>query len=601
MHRPESMVRQRILLACAFAMAAIGTAGADDALERMATEGIVTWRGANPTAPVVAIDIVGLNDLHGHVGSAGELVDSFENRRVGGMLGLSGILAAERLHSRRSVVLVAGDSIGGSPPLSGLLRDEPMMEALNDLTDRDCKPMVRLTDTQPVAGNPLLRTRCRFVSVVGNHEFDRGTAEFERLLYGGAHPAGNVLGRVWPGSRVAWLAGNVVRRADGRPFLPGAALVDLDGVRLGVIGIVTAETPALLPRGRVDDLDFLPEVETINASIGRLREAHADAIVLLIHEGLSGPTAPQGLPLGDGEAQGRLASILARIDPGVDAVISGHTHKFTNLLFRGRDGRPITVTQSRVDGTAYAIVQLLIDPAKHVVVEKNATVRTVWSQGGPGEQPDDRIAKLLKKAGAETASVVAQVIGSAAEPITRATTAAGEAALGNLVADAERAAAHADFAFMNPGGLRADVSAGPITYGSLYAVQPFGNAVMRVTMTGSQILRLLESQWSGPHLERPLLLHVSGLSYLYNPSRPPEHRVLAAYESNGAEIRAEHRYAVAINDYLLGGGDQFPVLAELDPGERVGLDLEVLMEHVKASPGALVPHVDGRITRVTRQ
>ena len=601
MHRPEPTARQSTLLAAVCLLATIATAAADDAVERMATEGIVTWRGTNPTAPVVAIDIIGLNDLHGHVGSAGELVDSFETRRVGGMLALSGILSAERLHSRRAVVLVAGDSIGGSPPLSGLLRDEPMMEALNDLTDGECKPMARLADTQPVAGNPLLRTRCRFLSVVGNHEFDRGTAELERLLYGGAHPAGNVLGRVWPGSRVAWLAGNVARRADGRPFLPGAALVDLDGVRLGVIGIVTAETPALLPRGRVDDLSFLPEVETINASIARLHEAHADAIVLLIHEGLSGPTAPQGLPLGDGEAQGRLASILSKIDPGVDAVISGHTHKFTNLLFRGRDGRPITVTQSRVDGTAFSIVELLVDPAKHAVVEKSATVRTVWSQGGPGEKPDERIAKLLKKAGAETASIVDKVIGAAAEPITRAPTASGESALGNLVADAERTAAHADFAFMNPGGLRADLAKGPVTYGTLYAVQPFGNTVMRVTMSGSQILRLLESQWSGPHLDRPLLLHVSGLSYLYNPSRPPERRVLAAYESNGAEIRPDQRYAVAINDYLLGGGDQYPVLAELDPGERVGVDLDVLVDHIRAIADPLVPRVDGRITRVTRQ
>jgi 5'-nucleotidase len=601
MHRPESKARPGKLLAAAWLLATISTAAADDAVERMATEGVVTWRGANPTAAVIAVDIIGLNDLHGHVGAAGEIADSFEKRRIGGMLGLSGVLAAERLHSRRSVVLVAGDSIGGSPPLSGLLRDEPMMEALNDLADRDCKPMARLPDTAPVAGNPLLRTRCRFLSVVGNHEFDRGTAELERLFYGGAHPAGNVLGRAWTGSRVAWLGGNVVRRADRRPFLPGSALVDLDGVRLGIIGIVTAETPALVPRGRIDDLEFLPEVETINASIARLRESHADAIVLLIHEGLSAPTAPQGLPLGDGEAQGRLASILARIDPGVDAVISGHTHKFTNLLFRGRDGRPITVTQSRVDGTSYSIVQLLIDPAKHEVVEKSGTVRTVWAQGGPGEKPDERIAKLLKKAGAETASIVDRVIGAAGEPITRAMNASGEVALGNLVADAERAAAHADFAFMNPGGLRADIAAGPITYGTLYSVQPFGNTVMRVTMTGSQILRLLEGQWSGPHLERPVLLHVSGLSYLYNPSRPPERRVLAAYDGSGTELRPEQTYSVAINDYLLGGGDQFPVLAELPPGDRVGVDLDVLIDHVAAMHGPLVPHIDGRITRVTRQ
>ncbi len=602
---PHFLRRSPLTLLLAVALpagiAAHARALADDVQERLASEGVVTWRGANPTAPVLAVTVVSLNDLHGHLTAAGELADAFDTRRVGGMVAVSGVLAAERQQSpRRSIVLIAGDSIGGSPPASGLLRDEPMMEVLNDLADRDCKPISRPAESGPVPGNPLLETRCRFISVLGNHEFDRGTAELERLLYGGAHPKGPVLGQPWKGSRVTWLSGNVVRRGTGQPFLPGAAIVDLDGIRLGVIGITTAETPALVPHGRVDDLEFLPEVPAINASIAHLKAAKADAIVLVIHEGLSGPTVPQGLPLGTDEVHGRLADILSRVEPGLDLVVSGHTHKFTNLLLRGRDGRPVTVTQSRVDGTAYGETLLLIDPAKHAVVEKSSTVRTVWSPNPAGEKPDEQVIKVVKKAVKETAAVTDRVVGTVAQPITRISNDSGESALGNLVADAQRAAAHTDFAFMNAGGLRADLAAGAATFGALYSIQPFGNVVMRAKMSGAQILRLLESQWSGSHRDRPVLLHVSGLSYLYNWSRPAEHRVVAAYDGSGQELKPDRDYSVAVNDYLLFGGDQYPVFGELTGAVPVVSDLEALTDYVSAASAPLEPHIEGRTTRVGR-
>jgi 2',3'-cyclic-nucleotide 2'-phosphodiesterase/3'-nucleotidase/5'-nucleotidase len=218
-------------------------------MERMATEGTVGWRNSNPTGPIIAVQVVGLNDLHGHLTPATELEDAFETRRAGGAAALSGVIAAERLgNPRRTIILLAGDSIGGSPPLSGLLRDEPTLEFLNGLTDKECKPMQRQPRGEPVDGNPMIVTHCHVVAVVGNHEFDHGSAELERQLYGGAHPGGPVLGHVWGGSRMTWLGGNVVRADDGQPFLPGSAVLDLEGIRIGVIGIVTSETPILEPK-----------------------------------------------------------------------------------------------------------------------------------------------------------------------------------------------------------------------------------------------------------------------------------------------------------------------------------------------------------------
>jgi 5'-nucleotidase len=340
-------------------------------------------------------------------------------------------------------------------------------------------------------------------------------------------------------------------------------------------------------------------VPAINASITRLRAAKVDAIVLLIHEGLNSPTSPQVLPIGLADVSGRLGRILADIDPGVDLVVSGHTHSFSNILFRGKDPRPMLVTQARVDGTSYATTQLLIDPAKHAVVEKSSTVQTVWSTGDPGRRPDEKVAKLIKQAAAETASKVARPAGEAAEAITRAPSDAGESALGNLVADAQRAAAKADIAFMNPGGLRADLPAGQITWGALYTIQPFGNHVMRCTMTGEQILRLLESQWSGLHADRPTILKVSGLSYLYNTSRASGRRVVAAYDAAGNDLDPKRRYTVAVSDYLLGGGDKFPLFNEITDGIDVEPDIDALVAYTTNSKQPVSAKIEGRITRVS--
>ncbi len=571
----------------------------ESVMDRMGTEGTVSWRNANPTGPVVAVQIIGLNDLHGHLTSSVELEDVFDSKKAGGAAALAGIIQAQRLSNpARTLVLLAGDSFGGSPPLSGLLHDEPTLTFLNTLTDRDCPRTQRPAAGEKVPGNPLLITRCRVAAVVGNHEFDRGSAELERQIYGGAATDGPGLGRPWEGSHLTWLASNVVK-ANDLPFLPGTAVIEMVGVRVGVIGVVTSETPVLQTRGKVDDLRFLPEVETINASLARLKTEQVDATVLLIHEGLTAPLGPQTLPVTADEVSGRLAQILSDIDPGIDLVVSGHSHSFTNLLFRGKGPRPMLVTQARVDGTSYATIQLLIDRTKHQVVEKSAVVETVWTAGYPGMRPDEKVQKLIAATAKTTAPMIDRVVGSAETAITRASSTAGESALGNLVADAQRAAAHTDIAFMNAGGLRADLAAGPITWGSLYAVQPFGNHVMKCTLSGSQIMRLLESQWSGTHAQRPTILKISGMSYLYNGKRPAEHRVVAAYDSRGAELQPEHRYSVAASDYLLGGGDAYPVFSEVTDAVDVMPDIDALTHYVTEATHPLNVKIENRMTMLS--
>jgi len=548
---------------------------------------VVSWR-APVGSTAVAVQLLGINDLHGQLEAPPGI------NATGGAAALAAHLQAERAEARaRTLLLIAGDSIGASQLLSGALRDEPTMAILDALADGDCPTLKR---DWPQHVSPV-QTRCRIISTLGNHEFDRGSAELERLLYGGKHPDGPVLGHDWTGTKVPFIAANVVHRDGQTPFLPSAAIVDLAGVRLGVIGAVTAETPMLVPAQGIRDLQFLPEAAAINAAVASLHAQGVHAIVLLIHEGLVAPTNPQPYPLSLRETRGRLAEILAGIDGGLDVVIAGHTHRLNNLLLPLKDRSLALVVQARSYGAAFSEIDLEIDVRTGAVVAKSATVLPAWTQAGAGLKPDSTVAKIVAKAKKAVATVESRHIGTAAAAIRRADLAQPESPLGNLVADAQRSAAGSDFAFMNMGGLRNDLEAGPITYGTLYAIQPFGNQLMKVTLTGEQVLRLLEQQWSGVHAAVPRYLAVSGLRYLFDLSRPAGLRVVSAEDAEGLPIDSGRRYTVATNDFLLGGGDGYSVLAEGTDPQPLGRDIQALERYVADAPEAVRPMLDGRARR----
>lgn len=549
---------------------------------------VVSWRAPVSSTAVVAVRLLGINDLHGQLEAPPGAT------ATGGAAALAAHLAAERGEARsRTLLLVSGDTIGASQLLSGALRDEPTMAILNALADGDCPA---LKPDWPQHAAPVT-TRCRIVATPGNHEFDRGSAELERLFYGGRHPDGPVLGHEWSGTRVPFLAANIVRRDGQRPFLPSSAIVDLGGVRIGVIGAVTAETPMLVAAQGIRDLQFQPEAPAINAAVAGLRAQGVRAIVLLIHEGLVAPTNPQPYPLALGETRGRLADILAGVDGGIDVVVAGHTHRLNNLLLPLRDHSLALVVQARSYGSAFSEIDLEIDGHTGAVVAKSASVQPAWTHLGAGQKPDSTVEKIVARARKAVAPIESRRIGTASAAIHRADISQPESPLGNLVADAQRSAAGTDFAFMNMGGLRNDLEAGPITYGSLYAIQPFGNELMKVTMTGEQVLRLLEQQWSGVHASVPRYLAVSGLRYLFDLSRPAGQRVVSAEDADGLPIDAARRYTVAANDFLLGGGDGYAALAEGADPQPVVRDIQAFETYIAGAPEAVRPMLDGRARR----
>ena len=568
----------------------------EEFLRELETQAIVSWHAPALATDPVFIRVLGINDFHGELLTRPSELGG-KTRQLGGAAVLAEYIATASADPKHTLLLFAGDSIGASPPVSGLLRDEPTMAFLNELT-KDQGDCPRLTPGWGATPGPAV-TRCHVLATLGNHEFDRGTLELERLLYGGSHPGGPVLGHDWQGTKLAYLAANVERREGHVPLLPGSAIVNLDGAKIGIIGIVTSETPGLVVTGRIAELAFLPEAEAINAEVVKLKSAGVKTILLVIHEGLQAPVTPQWVsPLVLDEVHGRLVDILRGLEGGIDVVIAGHTHKLNNVLVPLKDGKFALVTQALSGGSGMSLIDLTIDRATGTVIAKSARVALVFGDSGVGTQPVKRIAKLVAEAGKAVAPIVARPIGVAAATLTRAETPSGESPLGNLLAEADRAAAGSDFAFVNAGGVRADIEAGPITFGTLYSVRPFGNKVMRVTLTGAQVLALLEQQWSGRHEAVPRYLRPAGLRYVFDLRRAPGRRVIAAWDAKNQPLDPAHRYSVAVNDFLLGGGDFYPVLAEAQEPSEVMTDIAALEAYIRASAGPVRATADGRMERV---
>ncbi|MEW6036991.1 MAG: bifunctional metallophosphatase/5'-nucleotidase [Pseudomonadota bacterium] len=542
------------------------------------------------------VKLLAINDFHGQI-SAGRRVASPP-------VGSAGVLAAYLKAAQtgledRTFIVHAGDHVGASPPASGLLQDEPAIMFLNQLANEHCRylemPIPTGARMMPMSTRRWWDPRCNVVGTLGNHEFDEGVVELERLLAGGNHANGPFLEDPWRGARFPHVAANVVDTKTGKPILPPYVIKRVDGVPIAFIGVVLETTPTVVTPGGVAGLRFLDEAEAINHYIPELRRRNVRAIVALIHQG-GVQTSYDGPTRADAPAvTGDIVDTIARLHDEVDVVVSADRHRFTNAFLRNRNGKPILVTQAFSAGTAYADIDLEISRASRDVIAKSAVIVTTWADAGAGLTPDAAAAQLTADAEAKVAPLVNQVIGTAAADITRAANPAGESALGNLIADAQRAAMGTDLAFMNPGGIRDDIAAGEVTWGELYTVQPFGNNLVKMDLTGRQIHELLEQQWAGQPF--PRVLQISGLSYTWDAAAPVGSRVVAV-QRGGAPLDLNATYTVTVNSFLADGGDNFTVLRA--GVNRVGgpVDLDALIAYIKAMPQPFNAAIEERIQRI---
>ncbi len=550
----------------------------------------VSWQDPQSGAALakaVTLHVLTFNDFHGNLQTPAA-PDGV--RPAGGAAVLAAYLNAQRSRDPAGTLIIhAGDLLGASPPVTRLLQNEPAIQFLNLLAGAQC-PYGAATYFYSADSWREHRNPCHVIGTPGNHEFDAGPEELLRLLNGGTAKAGPFLQNPWRGSRVPYVCANVLDRRTGHTLLPPYAVVVIHGVPIGVIGAVLKETPTLAPAWATADLQFTDEAAAINAAARELQAQGVHTLLVTIHQGVVPTATDRGFTW-----HGPLLRIVSQLDPGIDVVISGHTHNFTNALWPDHEGHPVLVVQDFYYGMAYGELTLKLDAGSGRVLAKSARVLPAWADAGAGLHPDPAVTRLTQQALGAVGPRVARVVAHSDLALTRRMSAAGESVLGDFVADAQRTAMQADIGLMNAGGLRADLSPGAITWGDILTVHPFGNRILALNMTGAQLLRTLEDQWSADPAAIPQILKTSGLYYQWDPARPAGSHVVRACDSQLQPLRAAGLYRVAVNDFLVGGGDNFKGFGGLPVAQVGPLDAEALESYLTTLHGQIAPPAGPRI------
>ena len=519
-----------------------------------------------PSAPrshTEQIQILALNDFHGNLEPLpGEqrFADAagVETRaQLGGAARLGATLAGLRTGQANTVTVAAGDLIGASPLVSAYYLDEPAIMALNR------------------AGLDI--------AAVGNHEFDKGVAELRRMQDGGCN-GGRPVGARQPcrlddpfeGARFTYLAANVVGPG-GQTLFPASVVRQFGAARVGFVGMTLKDTGILSSPGGTVGYRFEDEATTANAEATRLRQAGADTVVLLIHEG--GRTDPLYNTAGCPGLDGALMPILERLDPAIRLVVSGHTHNAYACEVPAPGGGTRLVTSAGRYGYFVTDIRLTIDPAGDAVTALSAFNRPVEAAAGEQAEVAELVARYAQAVAGEAAKVVGRIDGSLAAPAG-----AFYRPIDYLVTDAQLTALRgegAQFALMNAGGVRTTFEPaedGTVTYGQIFALQPFGNTLSVVELTGAELIAGLEAKLARAtpgDVRNALLIPSHNVGYAFDLSRPAGAR-LVSLMLDGQPVDPAATYRAAVNNFIASGGDGFAFLARARPVGGGALDLDAL-------------------------
>jgi 5'-nucleotidase len=548
----------------------------------------------------VTVRLIAFNDLHGHLESTGltlpwpDPADKSKVQRLhaGGAAHLAGLVQSLRAGARHHLTLSGGDMIGATPLVSALFFHESTIEVANRMG----------VD----------------IGVLGNHEFDAGQDELLRIQNGGCAPnkadspfVSCALGR-FEGAKFQMFAANV-RKADDVPLFPASVVREFGGIRVGFIGAVTKLTPNIVVPSGVAGLKFLEEAASINAEAQRLKAQGVEALVAVIHEG--GETGTPGLPMewndvGCPRPRGEIFEIVRRLTQDVDLVFSAHTHQGYRCLV---DGRP--VLQATSSGRGVSVADIVLDPKTRDIDRTRTTHRNLpvfnersdatlreaiiaaepapWAQALREARPVQAVAQRVAEYAQAAQPRAQRPVGRIGGNFERA--ARTDASAGRLVADAQWLATRspqlggAELALMNPGGVRTDLrcpAAPPctVTYGDVFAMQPFGNSLVVMTLTGAELKQLLEDQQRPGRNSPHYLIPSSSLTYSWNASAPHGQRV-RDLRVGGVPVEPARDVRLTVNSFLAEGGDGVSMLTR--GRQRLGgaLDLDALVAHLSsASP-----------------
>ncbi len=542
--------------------------------------------GPSPDGRMVPIQILAVNDFHGALMPPGTISTPTGNVNAGGAEYLATWIKTLKATNPKTVVVSAGDMIGATPLLSALFHDEPSIETFNEI------------------GLDF--------NAVGNHEFDEGLTELLRMQRGGCHPVdGCADGDPFGGADFRYLAANVLYQGTNRTIFPPYGVRTFGGVKVAFIGMTLEGTPGIVSPSGVAGLEFKDEADTVNRLANLLKKRGVQAIVVLVHEGgyPSVGTEYNACP----GISGPIIDIVERTTDEVDLFITGHTHQAYNCVIDGRvvtsaasNGRLVTRINMEVSRKTKEVTSVT---AENIIVTQNVA-------------KDPTITSLIAKYNVYAAPLANRVVGSITGDFVRGATRGVESNIGRLIADAMLDATNdpdtgnAQIALMNAGGIREDFlvsdiygseAPGVVTYGEMFIVQPFGNAMVTMSLTGTQIDQALEAQWIGvnPVPGNKLLQVSEGFTYSYsaaaaaaaiaNQSLAGNVVNIADIKLNGVPIDPNGVYRVTVNSFIAEGGDQFPVF--IQGTNRLGgaVDTDALEAYFQAhSP--LTPDPVARIT-----
>ena len=570
------------------------------------------------------VQLLAINDLHGHlqpntpgsiqVGCCNPVFNTatppvqtgWTQKTVpaGGISYLATHIKQLRAQNKNTFTVGAGDMIGASPLVSALFHDEPTIEALNSIGFDDIG--------------------------VGNHEFDEGIAELQRMQYGsqkggdGCHPVDGCLdGSPFDGAFFKYLAANVFFESTGQTIFPPYEIKRVDGAKIAFIGLTFEGTPTVVTPSGVAGLRFAPEVSTTNALVRKLkREQKVKSFVVLLHQG--GTQVPRA-PVFPGPAdqpdafmdvnkcvnfQGpEMQAIAAGLDKRVSTIISAHTHQPYICRLSGK-----LVTSAASFGRVVTSVDLTLDTKSGKVVGTSAKNHVVTQ-----DVPKDGAAEaILAKYDALSAPLANRVVGTITTDLLSARgtpngqNAAGEQPMGDVIADAMlEATSPTDFggavaAFMNSGGVRSslffaksgsETADGQVTYGEAFTVQPFGNTLVVKTCTGQQIYDVLNQQWNNPAAGgRRIMLPSGNVRYTWS-TIGGDHVVDGSLTFNGVAVDKNTSYRIAMNNFMADGGDNYTKFRECTNPLGGEVDLDAFTRYLGNHPNLAAPP----LVRITRE
>jgi 5'-nucleotidase len=566
--------RASVAAAVSTAIAGLAVAAATSAVAAPGRSGDAP-HGGEP----VDVQLLALNDFHGALeppsGSSGQIRTGTNpdgtpvSVPAGGSAYLATQLAqlAEQQEEDNTITVAAGDLIGASPLLSAAFHDEPAIEALG------------------LAGLDY--------ASVGNHEFDEGADELLRIQDGGCHPVdGCADGTPYEGADFQYLSANAFWTETGEPLLDPYAVHEVDGVEIGFIGMTLEGTADIVTQQGIAGLDFADEVETADRYAAELQAQGVEAIVVLLHEG-GAQTGENAWDVdGCNGLTGPIVDIATGMSDAIDVVVSGHTHQAYNCRIDHK-----LVTSASSNGRLVTDIDLRVNRQTGDVVQATADNTVVTRDLAADPAQTELIARYRTALG----PIANEVVGQATADITRTADDTGETPLGDLIADAQLADTRdeqAVAAFMNPGGVRADLGAGDITYEEAFTVQPFANTLVTLDLTGAQLDCLLEQQYVVNRVLQP----AATVRYTVSPDAPAgtaadpcSGQRVGDLAIEGTAVDPVAVYRVTVNGFLADGGDGFTVLREGTNRVTTSIDLDAFVAYLGANSPVAPPATD-RIT-----